>query len=291
MDDIIVLPIPGIDLHPGSLPKEGLEKLNPNPAPKMKAKRTTQVKMPKVKKEKKMKTHKIKVMKAPTEGGKMKAKHPAHVHAHHPPWADMMCVAVQSLNEKHGSSMLAIKKYILSHYTIDIDANKFTPMLKRGLKAATASKKLRHVKGHGLAGSFKLDVLGMKKGKVGKKIKKTKLVKKGGKPGGKKIVKKEKKMVKKTGTKKIKKTIKKIKPVVGAQNIELLKPGMGKIKKMKKPKSESKKELTIKKARKTQMKGKGIRKAPMPKKAAVLNPPNPAILGGVTGMPVVLTLT
>jgi hypothetical protein len=288
MDDIIVLPIPGIDSHPSLLPKEGLEKLNPNPAPKMKAKRTTKVKMPKVKKEKKMKTHKIKVMKAPTEGGKMKVKHPAHVHAHHPPWADMMCAAVQSLNEKHGSSMSAIKKYILSHYTIDIDANKITPMLKRGLKAATASKKLRHVKGHGLAGSFKLDVLGMKKGKVGKKIKKTKLVKKGGKTGGKKIVKKGKKMVKKT--KKIKKTTKKITPVVGAQNIELLKPGMGKIKKMKKPKSESKKELMIKKVRKTQMKGKGIRKAPMPKKAVILNPPNPAILGGVTGMPII-TLT
>ena len=106
----------------------------------------------------------------------------------------MMVAAVKALNEKHGSSMPAIKKYILSTYNIDTGPEKVTPMLRRGLKAATASNKLTHVKGKGLAGSFRIPKSGAKLG-MKKKMKKRanlkgKMTKKALKGTGQKIVKK-----------------------------------------------------------------------------------------------------
>lgn len=227
-------------------------------APKMKAKKAAKVKTPKPKKhvEKKMKTLKTKI---PKVGKVHKEKH----HAHHPPWADMMVAAVGALKERDGSSSSAIKKYILSNYQIDTEPDKITPMLRRGLKAAIATNKLRQFKGKGLAGSFKLPIHHGVKTDVGKKLKKNlkgkKIVKKAPKTGGKKILKKGMKQSKKsTGGKKVKK-VKKITPVVeGTQLVTSTPMKLGKIKMVKKPKSESKKELGMKKKiiKKTPLKGK-----------------------------------
>jgi len=287
-----------MDVQPTLLSKEDLELHNPiltPEIPKMKAKlgpKVKKVKMPKPKmhkSEKKVRTHKIKTIKAPVEGGKMKIKHQAHAHAHHPPWADMMCAAVKSLNEKHGSSIPAIKKYILANYTIDIEPSKITPMMKRGAKAALASKMLRQVKGKGLSGSFKLPLHPLKTKKVGKKMNKTKgngkLIKK--KTGGKTIVKKEKK-IKKTGMKVKGKKIKGKKSITLNLSQPLL--DTGKIKMTKKPITGSKK--VIKKVKKAPMKGNKSAKVRMtlvPKKA-VITPPNLAMTNiGTAGMPILVT--
>jgi hypothetical protein len=74
----------------------------------------------------------------------------------------MMEAAVKGLNEKRGSSISAIKKYIVANYKVD--AEHLTPHLRRGAKAALASGKLVQAKGTGLTGSFKAGA-----GKGGKK--------------------------------------------------------------------------------------------------------------------------
>jgi len=72
----------------------------------------------------------------------------------HPAWAIMMTRAVEALHEKGGSSISAIKKWILANNKVEAD--KLTPHLRRGLKAAIKSGKLVQAKGKGLTGSFKL---------------------------------------------------------------------------------------------------------------------------------------
>jgi len=286
--DVIVLPSPGMEMPPA--PQMATMKMNadivPTAAPKMKAKKATRVKAaPKPKRAEKIKTPKPKAPKPAAEGGKVKTK---HAHAHHPPWADMMMTAVKALNERHGSSVPAIKKYILSTYKIDTEPDKITPMLRRGLKAAMASNKLKQVKGKGLAGSFKM--VSHANVNVDKKIKKGKLVKKASKSAGKKIIKKEKKPDKKQATgKKTKPKKTKMAPTDTTSLLAsatlaaapLLQPELGKMKKPKKPKAVSKKSPKIKKApmKAKSAKSPKARKAPKPKAAMKAGIPTLATVG------------
>lgn len=91
------------------------------------------------------------------------AKKPAAASTH-PAWADMITAAVKALGEKGGSSVSAIKKYMIANYKID--AEKAGPFMKRGIKAAIAGGSLVQAKGKGLTGSFKLG--------AGKPVKKAK---------------------------------------------------------------------------------------------------------------------
>lgn len=72
----------------------------------------------------------------------------------HPPTAEMVTSAIKELKDRKGSSVLAIKKYIVTNYKVD--GEKFAPFIKRYLKAAVTSGAVVQTKGKGASGSFKL---------------------------------------------------------------------------------------------------------------------------------------
>lgn len=74
--------------------------------------------------------------------------------ATHPTTAVMVTNAIQSLKERGGSSLQAIKKYISATYKVE--GEKFAPFIKKYLKASVASGTLVQTKGKGASGSFKL---------------------------------------------------------------------------------------------------------------------------------------
>lgn len=74
----------------------------------------------------------------------------------HPSTADMVKAAINTLSERGGSSLQAIKKYITATYKID--AEKQAPFIKKYLKAAVTAGTLVQTKGKGASGSFKLAV-------------------------------------------------------------------------------------------------------------------------------------
>lgn len=76
------------------------------------------------------------------------------VKSSHPRTSDMVNAAIRSLNERSGSSLQAIKKYITGTYSID--AEKLAPFIKKSIKAGVASGDLVQTRGTGASGSFKL---------------------------------------------------------------------------------------------------------------------------------------
>ncbi|NXC65912.1 SHPRH ligase, partial [Anhinga anhinga] len=66
----------------------------------------------------------------------------------------MILAAVKEMNVKKGASIFAIFKYISAIYRYDIQRNR--RLLKRTLEKLIAEQVVEQVKGHGLAGSFKL---------------------------------------------------------------------------------------------------------------------------------------
>ncbi|NXS89426.1 SHPRH ligase, partial [Erpornis zantholeuca] len=66
----------------------------------------------------------------------------------------MILAAVKEMNVKKGASIIAIFKYISSVYRYDTQRNR--RLLKRTLEKLIAEQVVEQVKGHGLAGSFKL---------------------------------------------------------------------------------------------------------------------------------------
>ncbi|XP_012286283.1 histone H1-III [Orussus abietinus] len=72
----------------------------------------------------------------------------------HPSTSEMVNDAIKELNQRGGSSLQAIKKYIGDVYYLDTD--KYAPFIKRYLKTAVASGVLVQTKGIGATGSFRL---------------------------------------------------------------------------------------------------------------------------------------
>ncbi|KAF1505203.1 E3 ubiquitin-protein ligase SHPRH, partial [Eudyptula minor novaehollandiae] len=66
----------------------------------------------------------------------------------------MILAAVKEMNVKKGASIIAIFKYISAIYRYDIQRNR--RLLKRTLEKLITEQVVEQVKGHGLAGSFKL---------------------------------------------------------------------------------------------------------------------------------------
>ncbi|XP_054248924.1 E3 ubiquitin-protein ligase SHPRH isoform X2 [Indicator indicator] len=66
----------------------------------------------------------------------------------------MVLAAVKEMNVKKGASIIAIFKYISAIYRYDIQRNR--RLLKRTLEKLIAEQVVEQVRGHGLAGSFKL---------------------------------------------------------------------------------------------------------------------------------------
>ncbi|XP_043479927.1 histone H1B-like [Leptopilina heterotoma] len=72
----------------------------------------------------------------------------------YPPTSEMVYTAIATLNERGGSSLKAIKKYIVATYNVDVEKQVF--FIRKYIKAAVASNVL--IQDKGAVGSFKLNV-------------------------------------------------------------------------------------------------------------------------------------
>ncbi|XP_034950340.1 histone H1B, sperm-like [Chelonus insularis] len=72
----------------------------------------------------------------------------------HPSTATMVHAAISTLNDRQGSSIPSIMKFIESNYQVDIQ--KLKVHMKKYMKNAVAQELLVQTKGHGFTGSFKL---------------------------------------------------------------------------------------------------------------------------------------
>lgn len=72
----------------------------------------------------------------------------------HPPASEMVVAAITALNERKGSSLQAIKKYIAGHYVCDVDRQ--ATFIRKFIKSAVEKNTLVRTKGVGASGSFKL---------------------------------------------------------------------------------------------------------------------------------------
>lgn len=74
--------------------------------------------------------------------------------AAHPTVEVMVREAIKSLKERKGSSLAAIKKYIMAHYKVDMV--RMSPFIRRYVKKAVADKTLKQSSGTGASGRFRL---------------------------------------------------------------------------------------------------------------------------------------
>ena len=121
-----------------------------------------------------------------------------------PSTSDMVVTAITALKDKKGSSLPAIKKYILSTYKVDM--TRTAPFIRRYVRTAVKNGELKQVKGSGASGSFRLGTKTAKPSKKARKAtepKKPKKAKKAKKPKkkAKKGAKSPKKKVRITKTK------------------------------------------------------------------------------------------
>ncbi|GFR10590.1 histone H1B [Trichonephila clavata] len=72
----------------------------------------------------------------------------------HPKVSVMVTSAISTLNERNGSSLQAIKKYIEANY--DADATKLATFIRKFLKAAVEKGDIIQTKGKGASGSFRI---------------------------------------------------------------------------------------------------------------------------------------
>ena len=82
---------------------------------------------------------------------KVVAKKPAQ----HPPYGDMVKMAIRELKERKGSSRQAIIKYIRANFKIAATEN-VESFVRRSLVAGVKAGRFVHTKGTGASGSFKL---------------------------------------------------------------------------------------------------------------------------------------
>ena len=119
----------------------------------------------------------------------------------------MIVNAIKTLKERGGSSVQAIKKFLVAQYKVDTD--KLAPFIKKFLKSAVEKGQLLQTKGKGASGSFKLPVAAKKE-----KVVKPKKVAAEKKP------KKAAAKPKNAGEKKVKKTIAKKPKAAAATKIK-----------------------------------------------------------------------
>lgn len=84
----------------------------------------------------------------------------------HPSVRVMVTNAIQTLNQRGGSSIKAIKKFMNTEYKVD--AEKMSPYIKKFLKSAVQKGELIQTSGKGASGSFKMPPLGKKLPAAGK---------------------------------------------------------------------------------------------------------------------------
>merc|ERR1712226_290405 len=109
--------------------------------------------------------------KAAPKAPKKKAASKPKVPPAHPKYSEMIKQAVSALKERGGSSRQAILKYICKNFKVGSDESKVNTHLKLALRAGVKNNSLKHAKGSGASGSFKL-------GEAAKKVAKPKKAKK-----------------------------------------------------------------------------------------------------------------
>ncbi|XP_065089480.1 histone H1-gamma, late-like [Ochlerotatus camptorhynchus] len=97
---------------------------------------------------------------------KRDAKHPAKT-VTHPPASEMVLAAVTALDQRKGSSLQAIKKYITTNYQCDLA--KLNIFLRKALINGVERGILFQTKGSGAKGSFRLQEQKPRKKKITKK--------------------------------------------------------------------------------------------------------------------------
>merc|ERR1711894_64937 len=95
----------------------------------------------------------------------------------HPKYSEMIKQAVTALKERGGSSRQAILKYIMKNFKVGNDESKVNTHLKMALRAGVKNNSLKHAKGSGASGSFRLGEAAKKKAAKPKKAKKPKAAK------------------------------------------------------------------------------------------------------------------
>merc|ERR1711894_246290 len=108
---------------------------------------------------------------APKAAPKKKAAAKPKVAPTHPKYSEMIKQAITALKERGGSSRQAILKYICKNFKVGSDESKVNTHLKLALRAGVKNNSLKHAKGSGASGSFKL-------GEAAKKVVKPKKAKK-----------------------------------------------------------------------------------------------------------------
>merc|ERR1712141_908711 len=108
---------------------------------------------------------------APKAAPKKKVAAKPKVPPAHPKYSEMIKQAVTALKERGGSSRQAILKYIMKNFKVGNDESKVNTHLKMALRAGVKNNSLKHAKGSGASGSFKL-------GEAAKKVAKPKKAKK-----------------------------------------------------------------------------------------------------------------
>lgn len=97
--------------------------------------------------------------KAKAAGKVKKEKAPAN----HPKYIEMAVTAINALKERQGSSRQAIHKYITTNFSVGQDNKVVGTHLKLALKRGADTGVLKHVKGTGASGSFKVNPEAKKK--------------------------------------------------------------------------------------------------------------------------------
>lgn len=199
----------------------------------------------------------------PTKGTKAKSAKPKKPKSatNHPKYVEMTVAAINALKERNGSSRQAILKYIMSHYSVGKDPKVVNTHLKMALKRGVASGVLKHAKGQGASGSFR--VTGEKKPVVKRAAITAKPAKKPA-TAEKKVKKVKAEKVKKPKVKTEKKKVSAAVKPKKEKKVKSPKKSVEKKKsvKAKKPKSPKKSSSEKKKAAKP----KKIKKAKSPKK-------------------------
>ncbi|KAL2740933.1 hypothetical protein V1478_001074 [Vespula squamosa] len=92
----------------------------------------------------------------PKKVAQQKAKTP-RPKSTHPRTSDMVIAAIKELKDRKGSSLQAIRKYVVTTYKVD--GEKITPFIKKYLKNAVSNGTVVQTKGKGASGSFKLSAV------------------------------------------------------------------------------------------------------------------------------------
>ncbi|NXH19247.1 H5 protein, partial [Bucco capensis] len=90
---------------------------------------------------------------APASAGKAKRARAPRRPAAHPPYSDMITAAIRAQQSRGGSSRQSIQKYVKSHYKLGHNAD---IQIKLALLRMLAAGVLKHTKGVGASGSFRL---------------------------------------------------------------------------------------------------------------------------------------